>query len=256
MKRTLLCRTRRDEMEINGFRMHLDPLDSLEISLFGTYEPFQTSLVKAEVQPGMTVVDVGANIGYYTLLFGRMSTPGGKVFAFEPVPQNLEILRRNLAANGIDNVEIVSKAASNQPGVAPFFLSQKNLGDHSFFAADQGRKILEVEMVRIDDVVEGPVDVVKIDIQGAEQRALEGMRRTLERSPAVTLFTEFCPKSLSDAGGSASAFLALLRQYRFELFHIDEYASRLEKADETKLLAELTPKNGRHTNLLCRKGRS
>jgi FkbM family methyltransferase len=253
VKRALSRRLRRSEVEINGFRMRLDPMDSLDISLFGRYEPFETSLVVEEVRPGMTIVDVGANIGYYTLLFGRLTGPTGDVYAFEPVPQNREILEENICANGLQNVIVIGRAASDRSERCTFFLSKNNLGDHRMFAADEAREELEIQAVQIDKEIEGPVHVIKLDIQGSEHRALVGMERLLEKSPSVTLFTEFWPKGIHASGGSAAEFLALLREHGFEIFHIDEYANRLEKADAARLLGELTVENGRHTNLLCRK---
>jgi FkbM family methyltransferase len=253
IKRAIFHHLRRHEVEINGFRMQLDPVDSLEISLFGRYEPFETSLVESEVRPGMTVVDAGANIGYYSLLFGRLTGPTGRVYAFEPAPQNRKILEANIAGNGLCNITVIGRAASDRAERCTFFLSNENLGDHRMFAADEAREELEIQSVRIDEEIEAPVHFIKLDIQGSEHRALIGMERLLAKSPSVTLFTEFWPKGIRASGGDATEFLALLRAHGFEIFHIDEYANRLEKADDAHLLSELTLENGRHTNLLCRR---
>ena len=254
LKSAVMRRMRQNDVYVNGFLVRVDPLDSLELSMFGAYETFQTSLVERAVRPGMTVLDIGANIGYYSLLFGRLCGPDGVVHAFEPAPENFRILQHNLAVNGVLNVRTHDCAVSDEPGTAPLRLSSQNLGDHSFYATDHERTAVEVRVVRIDDILRRLVDVIKIDIQGAEAHAVAGMRRTLERSPNVTLVTEFYPRGLADAGGSGQEYLALLRQCGFEIFEIDEYARRVRPLREDHLRHNLTPENGRHTNLLCRKG--
>ena len=256
LKRAFTRRMRQSHVQINGFVIHVDPLDSLELSLFGVYEPFQSSLVERAVKPGMTVVDIGANIGYYSLLFGRLCGPEGVVHAFEPAPENLRLLQHNLVVNNISNVRAYDCALGDQPGTALLRLSAENLGDHSFFATDHQRAAVEVKVMRLDDILSGPVDVIKIDIQGAEARAIAGMRQTFRRSTNLTLFTEFCPKGLADAGSGGEEYLALLRQCGFQIFEIDEYARRVRPLQEHYLQRKLTPENGRHTNLLCRKGDS
>ena len=103
-KRWVFNRLRQKEVTVHGFPFLLDPLDSLELSIFRNYEPFETSLLSAEIRPGMRIVDVGANIGYYTLLFSKLTGASGHVFAFEPEPENFGLLQRNLARNDRTNV--------------------------------------------------------------------------------------------------------------------------------------------------------
>src|SRR5256885_8821899 len=91
-KKWVFNRLRQKEVIVHGFPFLLDPLDSLELSIFRSYEPFETSLLAAEIRPGMTIVDVGANIGYYTLLFSKLAGDNGRVYAFEPEPQNFALL--------------------------------------------------------------------------------------------------------------------------------------------------------------------
>ena len=108
-------------------------------------------------------------------------------------------------------------------------------------------------MAQIDDLVCGPVDLVKLDVQGFEFAALKGMRQVLLNNPAITLFTEFCPAGLYQAGSDAGEFLRFLRSQDFEIFYINEYANRLDIANDEILLKRYSRAKGSHTNLLCRR---
>ena len=108
-------------------------------------------------------------------------------------------------------------------------------------------------MTRLDDCVSGPVDLVKMDVQGFEAHVLNGMQSIIAASPRLTIFTEFWPEGLRRAGSDPSEFLARLRAFDFEIFFINEYANRLEPADDAELLRRYAPAVGTHTNLLCRR---
>jgi hypothetical protein len=97
---------------VQGHEMMLDSMDSLNLSVSGTYEPFQTSLVKQWIKPGNTVLDIGANIGYYTLIFAKLVGTSGRIFAFEPEPNSFMILSEIVARNNYTNVTRYQKAVS------------------------------------------------------------------------------------------------------------------------------------------------
>ena len=252
LKRSVFNRLRQKEVTVHGFPFLLDPLDSLELSIFRQYEPFETSLLAAEVKPGMTIVDLGANIGYYSLLFSKLVGEAGRVYAFEPEPQNFALLKKNLARNQRSNVVALNQAAGDHAGETFLYLSGENHGDHKAYASGDERLKVPIAVARVDDCVTGPVDLVKMDIQGFEAKALEGMTATIAANPRLTIFTEFWPAGLAQAGSDASEFLARLRTFDFEIFFIDEYANRLAPADDATLLRRYAPAVGSHTNLLCR----
>jgi len=253
MKRWLFGKLRQTEVTVHGFRLRLDPVDSLELSIFQSYEPFETQLLTSEIQQGQTIIDVGANIGYYTLLFSMLTGDMGRVFALEPEPHNYKILRENIDRNGRTNIVAVNKAAGDVSGESFLYLSSKNYGDHQAYASDENRDRIIVQMAQIDDLVCGPVDLVKLDVQGFEFAALKGMRQVLLNNPAITLFTEFCPAGLHQAGSDAGEFLRFLRSQDFEIFYINEYANRLDIANDEILLKRYSRAKGSHTNLLCRR---
>ncbi len=252
-KKWVFDRLRQKEVTVHGFPFLLDPLDSLELSIFRSYEPFETSLLSAEIRLGMTIVDVGANIGYYTLLFSKLTGDAGRVYAFEPEPQNFALLRQNLTRNNRTNVVALNRAASDQVGPSFLYLSTENHGDHQAYPSEDGRRKVPITMTRLDDCVEGPVDLIKMDVQGFEAHALSGMEKVIAASPRLTIFTEFWPEGLRRAGSAAADFLRRLRSFDLEIFFINEYANRLEPADDAELLRRYAPSVGAHTNLLCRR---
>ena len=240
-KRFVFNRLRAKEVPAHGFRLTLDPLDSLELSIFRSYEPFETALLTDAIKPGMRIADIGANIGYYSLLFSKLTGDTGFVFAFEPDPANFALLQKNLAQNGRENVIAFNRGASSQSGNSFLYLSNENLGDHQAYDAGEGRHKIDIAMVRVDEVVEAPLHLVKMDIQGFEFHALQGLPKIIQASPDLIILTEFWPAGLKRAGSNAREFLALLRSYQFEIFYINEYANRLEVADDELPIASLFP---------------
>ena len=180
-----------------GHKMYLDAVDSLLLSMRGIYEPEETKLVESLVHRGHVVVDIGANIGYCTLQFAQLVGGTGKVIAFEPDPENFELLRRNVDANGYD-VTLERRAVSDVAGRLRLYKSILNRADYRNFDSHDGRPSLEIDAVRLDDYLRNlsRVDFIKMDIQGAEGLALDGMIALLERSPGVKILTEFWPQGL------------------------------------------------------------
>jgi FkbM family methyltransferase len=236
-----------------GLHLRLDPGDSLGLGRTGTYEPFESELLCGLIRPGTAVVDVGANIGYYTLQFSRATGPRGRVFAIEPDPDNLRLLRHNLRTSGQRNVVVVAKALAGASGTCRLFLSAENRGDHRLYDSGDDRRSIEVEAVALDDLLEDhgdPIALVKLDIQGAEPLALAGMTRLLSRHPETWLATEYWPAGLVGAGSSAGAYLDALRNRSPVLLRIDERRRRIVPLDMTWLSETVTVERGNHTNFL------
>lgn len=229
----LFDRLRPDVARARGHRFHVSPTDTVvaqDLLVRGAWEPFESTLFERAVRPGMVVFCLGAHIGYYALLAARRVGPRGRVYAFEPGPENFRLLVRNVEANGYRNVIAVPKAVSNVTGRARLYLDASNTGDNRIHPGPEPRPSVEVDVVRLDDWLGGPgtaADVIQMDLQGAEMLALEGMEALLARSPAVTLFTELWPDGLRLAGRSAETYLARLAALGFRMSLIDEPARRL-----------------------------
>lgn len=170
----------------------------------GTWEPVETELMQRLLKPGMTMVDVGANLGYMTVVGSRQVGPTGRVIAFEPEPRNFALLKRNVRRNRCDNVEIHPQATGAKTDeTLIMFLATENFGDHRTFPDpdEPGRLRHTVRSTTVDSVVaERPVDFVKMDIQGGEGHALTGMQETVRRNADLTILLEFWPYGLRRAG--------------------------------------------------------
>ena len=218
------------------------------------YEPFETQVIQYLVRPGDVVLDVGAHIGYYTLLFSRLVSHQGKVLAFEPDPVNFSLLQQNLVLNGCTNVVPYNLALANQGGLIPLYLSSDNAGDHRIWKPADARPSVAVQAIALDEFIGDipfRVDFVKMDIQGAESAALVGMKRLLARQPRLMMTTEFWPYALTRAGASAQEFLNDLAELACDLFVIEERHRRLTQVQAKDLLQAFDPDTEAFTNLLC-----
>lgn len=242
-----------DEAMVHGHTMRLDARDSLGLSIWGTWEPFETELIQTLVQPGDVVVDVGANIGYYTLLLARRVGAQGRVFAFEPAPENFAILQENVARNGYQNVVLEQKALADTNGFAMLALSNTNHGDHRLQNSSAANETVTVETTTLDAYlgeVAQNVTLVKMDVQGAEMRVLRGMKNLLARQSPLTLVLEFFPAALEQMGEEPREMLELLRANNFVLQEIIEKPRELRAVDDLWYEREHFGDEGL-TNLLC-----
>jgi FkbM family methyltransferase len=192
----------------------------------GTFEPSETAFIGRHLRTGMTMIDVGANLGYHTTRAARLVGSTGRVLAIEPDPYNFALLMRNVQTNGLDNVLAENVALGAQPGRATLFRSPGNLGDHRLFAsAEERREAVEVPVVRLDDLCREHamerVDLVKMDVQGYEPLVLAGMSRTLADNPHALVITEFWPHGMEAAGSSAEAFFQLISAPGFAAYLLE-----------------------------------
>jgi FkbM family methyltransferase len=250
----VLGRVKSRTATVDGHFMLLDDRDSLDLSLNGVYEPFESALIHRLVQPGDTVLDIGANIGYYTLILARCVGPGGRVFAFEPDPENFALLKRNVECNGYHNVTLVNAALSNQAGTVKLHLCDENRGDHRIYSSGDGRPAIEVLALTTDDYCGGFADrirLIKMDVQGAEGRVLLGMEKVLARGLQCQVIFEFWPLGLHRAGNDPEMILRSMARQGFELQILDEERKELRRIEPGLVLEQFTVEKGNQTNLLA-----
>jgi FkbM family methyltransferase len=174
---------------VGGIELFCDPADAAVTPGLrsGQYEPHLTSVFERYCRVGMTVVDVGANLGYYSLLAARLVGPSGRVIALEPNSENCRLLLSSLRRNGITNVELIPVACDRTLGWAYYSThvgSNGGLIDDGDLLAHPG---VVVPTFRLDDIVTGPVGFLKMDVEGAEGRVVGGARDLIERDrPIIT----------------------------------------------------------------------
>lgn len=190
-------------------------------------EPGTGDVLRRLVQPGMVVADVGANIGLLTLVLAWAVGPGGKVIAFEPeaVPRtNLEKMRH---LNGLAWVEVRDQAVGDKAGRLTFHVSDI-IGHSSLYALPETEEAhtVEVEVVRLDDVApKGRMDVVKIDVEGAELDVLAGMKAVIAKNPDLAIVAEFGPEHLKRVGQTPAQWFKAFADAGFKAYLIDEATS-------------------------------
>lgn len=170
-------------------------------------------LIEREVQAGMVAVDVGANLGWYSLALARAVGTEGRVYAVEPEPGNVELLSRALGGGRFPQVEIRQVAAADYSGWMTLYLGDSDRGDHRIFPAAAERRQLTVRAVSLDDLLAAAprVDLIKLSVQGAEVSVLRGLRQTLARQPDLRLLCTVSPALLARAGAGPDALFEPLR---------------------------------------------
>lgn len=220
-------------------------------------EPQMRGMFKRVIKPGMTVVDVGANIGYYTLLSARLVGDTGKVYAFEPDPSYYSLLKKNIEVNKLAAIVWpFNLAIGNNDGKIPFFLGIST-GSSLFRVPDiTGQEVL-VDVVSLDNFFSRRnwpvVEFVKIDAEGADKIVLEGMRGLIERNSALKLVIEVNPSSLKSAGTSAEALFSLLMELGFNYVRVLSGSMELcEIPKDIEYLLKISAERG-YLNLFCEK---
>jgi FkbM family methyltransferase len=175
---------------------------------FGRWEEAHADALRGLLRPGMTMIDVGANIGYTALVAAHEVGPTGRVVAVEPHPDNVAMLRENARVNAAGQVEVVAAAAWREAGTVRLAVAETNAGDHRVEALTGERTVLDVPAVRLDDVMGADrVDVIKLDTQGTEHVVLQGARSLLDRC-RPDLLCEFWPHGIRELGDDPADVLA------------------------------------------------
>ncbi len=236
------------EVVIGGKKILVDLRDEgVSYSLFftKTWEPDETSLLLKHLKKGMTFVDIGANIGYYTLLASEAVGENGKVVAFEPDFRNSEILRKNVSRNHCHNVVIENQAVTETTKSLWLYHSKSTYGNHRIYEVSDhamsnigdGHLRLQVSGVDLDSYFKdrsSRVDVIKMDIEGAEYWALGGMKRILTENRDIMVLTEFWPEGMVQAHCSPNLFLRQVRQLGFIIHRFTNGA--LQPVDDDEIL--------------------
>jgi len=220
-------------VQVRGFTLEVDPRDQLiakKLALYGGYEEYLSELLISIAQPGSVVIDIGADIGVHTVPLAARVGKQGRVIAFEPDPDNYQILTRNLQANNLSNVIAHNLAISSESGKALLYQDASNRGALSLNPSNVAKCTEPIEAVPVKTVVgddfleeyKKNVSLIKIDIEGAEPIALQSLEKTISANPDVKVVFEFIPRYIRNFGLDPHKFLVNLEEAGRRLGVIDE----------------------------------
>lgn len=216
-----------------------DQIISARLRRDGIWEAYETALTLANLHAGDVYVDVGANIGYYTLLAACRVGVSGRVIAYEPDGGNFALLADNVAANRLGNVELFQLALYDQDREGLLYLSPDNFGDHRVYASPDARQSCSITLKhggRHLGSLTQRIDFLKIDTQGAEYFVLNGLQQLIAANREhLRMIVELCPWGIRKAGAHGRDLLALLDATGMQYFIIDHIGHGLIPATSQHL---------------------
>jgi FkbM family methyltransferase len=218
-----------------GGMLLLDTRDGVvtpDLALHGIYEREVTQWLLGALSPGQVFLDVGANIGYFSVLAARKVGPGGHVYSVEPHPRMAEILRRNAWINGYGEIiTLWRKAAWSEPRTLTFnlrvnYAANSSAGAMSADALEHlqdEQESIDVEAVTLDELLDQVphIDVMKIDVEGSEVQAFRGMTKTLDRNPGIKIMFEWSQGQIDLVGDRPTELLDLLQSRGYGFRQLD-----------------------------------
>lgn len=232
-------------------KIFLDENDDLHLSIYDNWEreSLEIETIKKIVSEGDTVIDIGANIGFYTLILAQIVGEKGRVYAVEPHPISVSLLRKNIEANNYMNVTIIEKAFSNEIKEGILYLNNQ-LSASSLGELDETyNKSIQIGIDTLDNFFEDiKINFIKIDVEGFEGNVIEGGKEIIENND-LKIITEINPPALESSGYGQENYLKLLKQMGFNLNYIDEDNNKLIPIEVNQLI-NLNPYV---KNVLCKK---
>lgn len=225
----------------HGFVMELALSEFVDRTIYctGEWEPWETKIIVDTLKPGGHFVDVGANIGYFTLLAASIVGKQGKIFSFECNPDTVEVLKRNIALNGFATIMLTEAAVGEAPGTASIasreignrggdFVRFSEDGTNRFdggddAAAADNQRHIQVPVLRVDTVLDDiQIDMIKVDIEGAEAKALRGMTGLFSAPRSLPdIIFEITPDYIRAAGDDPKAMLDMLKGHGYTIYRTD-----------------------------------
>lgn len=222
----------------SGQALYVDPQDdeiSARIILRGYWEYWTTQAVLSLLKPGDRVLEVGANLGYYTVLMAQRVGPAGNVTALEANPRLAALAGRSLKLNDLKQAIVLNRAALDQPGEVSFVTSRKNSGSGHVevlpVAPFEDAAVIQVEAVRLDDLGWDAVDFIRVDAEGCEPQVLRGATGILERNPDIVVSMEWSVIQM-ESRTSVPGFIAWLQDMGFRFWIVGKDARLIPVATE------------------------
>jgi FkbM family methyltransferase len=199
-----------------GYEIELSLTDHIQRNIYlGTYEPYDSALVRSHLKPGMTVIDVGANIGYYSLMAAAEVGSNGRVISFEPNPELGQQLQQTIRKNRIANLTLEPAGVSDVAGWANLFVPKETGNNTATMIANEGGRPVPVPIVTLDEYLEQhqiyQVDFLKIDVEGFEPKVIQGGCSAIRAKRIKAIFCEFNGVWLRQARTTPKAYYDQLR---------------------------------------------
>ena len=248
-----------EKIKINSSFVYLNPNDPVISGAlyFRVYENSETNFLNNICFEGMRVIDVGANVGYYSALISELIGPNGIVLAIEPDSESFKYLLKTIKSSKNKNIRPFLKAASDHNNILPLYISKDNRGDNRLYKTNQKRNSIDVETIILDELIIkneiNQVDLIKIDVQGYEPKVIRGMKNIIKTSNKIILLTEFWPKGIVDAGENPIDFLKMLRSLDFSLYELNTQGKLISLREEDDLKLIYKYKGRKYTNLIGKK---
>ena len=222
----IVCRTKYITLKLRSDSVLAQPL-----FVGAGFEESETALLRRLATPGMKVVDVGANIGLYTVLLGTLVGPTGHVWSFEPFPPVVNYLKQNIEMNELDNVTVIENAVAEKDGVLEFHVFPEGCDVYNSLGAAnrpveklQAVRIVPIPVTTLDAIADkagiDEIDLLKIDVEGAEERVLKGAQQVIRRSRNVQIVMEIYEPSAQQCGCSTERLIQMLLGWGFSMFEI------------------------------------
>lgn len=234
---------------LEGRKMHVDRDEYLKLLL--EQDSIMTKFVKKEIKEGDTVLDLGANIGYWTCLLAELVGDKGHVYAFEPEPNNFELLKKNVEINGYRNVTLEQKAVSNKTGKTKLFISDVKT-DHRIYDWFGHQDSIEIDAVRLDDYFKGKkviIAYIKSNLQGADFAALQGMLSLIKEAKNLKMIVEYHPDTMLEFGSEPREFIDLLTYEGFKLYDVGR--CEMKPIVPHEIFKKYAPGKNLGTSFLC-----
>jgi len=226
----------------------------------GLWEPTESVICQRFVNKGDITVDVGAHIGYWTLLLSHWVGPDGVVVAFEPEVNNFLYLEENTALNNTQNTSLWRRAVGERSldTTVKLYLTGENSGHHSLFEVPETTGHVDINITSLDDYFKpgSRVDFVKIDTEGNEVPVLLGMTRVIEENPNITIMTEFSEENFENGDHDIRDYYSMLRELGFDVWMMLQGTKELGEVTDDNLewVIKYKEQGLPFRNILCTKG--
>ena len=239
---------------IDNMKLFLDKDDSLNLHI-GPHEPMEVNWTNNHIKSGDTVLDIGANIGYYTLMLSKAVGKTGKIYSFEPEPNNFELLKKNVSINKCDNVILVNSAVGKEDGKLKLYLSDPKFiganGMHRIYPSKYSSgETIEVDIISLDNYldpnVKKNISFIKIDAEGSELPIIQGMQ-TILSNEKLSILLEFVPACIREKGDDPYLIINILqingfnfkKKTRYKIKPIKNILNEVRDLDDCNIFDEL-----------------